>query len=82
MTLSQQPRQFPASDPARAAYERRRRAAWLDYLRVTQDADRIEYEDVEGNAWEQLQRRLARNEELLAAATTPSGRVLDGKRSS
>ena len=68
MTLSQQPRQFSAPDPARAAYERRRRAAWLDYLRVTQEAPRTEYEDIEGNAWEQLQRRLARNEEIYAGA--------------
>jgi hypothetical protein len=40
----------------------------MDYLRVTTDAAPAEYDAVEQNAWEQLQRRLRRNDELLALA--------------
>ncbi|MCB0877758.1 MAG: hypothetical protein KDC46_02100 [Thermoleophilia bacterium] len=53
-----------ALDAAEVAWERRRRAAWLDYLRATQEADRGQYHSVEGNAWELLQRRLRRNDEI------------------
>ncbi len=67
MTLSQQPRQFAGNGPAHAAHERRRRAAWLDYLRATREVAPAEYEAVEAEAWELLQRRLRRNDELLAA---------------
>lgn len=69
MTLGHQPRQFSAPDAARISFERRRRAAWLDYLRTTRDAAAREYEQVETNAWEQLQRRLRRNEELLVGSS-------------
>jgi hypothetical protein len=65
MTLSQQPRQAQAPDPTNAVWERRRKAAWLDYLRTTREAPRSDYEWLERNAWEQLQRRLRRNDELL-----------------
>lgn len=56
--------QVQAVDAASVAWERRRKAAWIDYLRVTRDADRGDYDAAEGNAWEQLQRRLRRNDEL------------------
>lgn len=59
--------QLSAHDVATASWERRRKAAWLDYLRIVHEADRSEYEAVEANAWELLQRRLRRNDELLAA---------------
>jgi len=59
--------QIPAPTAATASWERRRKAAWLDYLRIMQDADRSEYEAAEANAWELLQRRLRRNDELLAS---------------
>jgi hypothetical protein len=72
MTLSQQPRQFSKPDPAQVAFERRRRAAWLDYLRSTREAAAREYEQVETNAWEQLQRRLRRNVELLTSTAGPA----------
>lgn len=58
----------PAAPAPVVAHARRRRAAWLDYLRVTSEADRTGYDAVELNAWEQLQRRLRRNDELLALA--------------
>lgn len=64
--------QIPARDSADAAWERRRRAAWIDYLRMTRESSRSDYSAVEANAWEQLQRRLRRNDELrdsLAATT-------------
>jgi len=64
--------QVPARDTASVAWERRRNAAWIDYLRIAQGAERSEYEQVEQNAWEQLQRRLRRNDELLADAGTPA----------
>ncbi len=54
----------PAVDTAEAAWERRRRAAWIDYLRATREADRADYETAESNAWELLQRRLRRNDEI------------------
>ncbi|MBC7461163.1 MAG: hypothetical protein H7287_07360 [Thermoleophilia bacterium] len=59
-------------DVATASWERRRAAAWSDYLRVLNELERAAYEHGEQNAWEQLQRRLRRNDELLdaAAATT------------
>jgi hypothetical protein len=57
--------QVSAVDAASVAWERRRKAAWLDYLRVVRDATRGAYDAVEGNAWETLQRRLRRNDELL-----------------
>lgn len=63
-------RELPTRDVTNVAWERRRRAAWIDYLRVVQESDRSEYEQVEQNAWEQLQRRLNRNDELRAAATS------------
>ena len=56
--------QVPAVDATTAAWERRRRAAWIDYLRVVRGSSHGSYEDAEGNAWEQLQRRLRRNDEL------------------
>ena len=59
-------------DVAEVAWERRRRAAWLDYLRVLQDAERSEYLQAEQNAWEQLQRRLRRNDELRDSPATPA----------
>lgn len=44
------------------------RAAWLDYLRQTTEVGDAAYDEAESNAWEQLQRRLRRNDELLALA--------------
>lgn len=60
--------QVPARDAAEVAWERRRRAAWIDYLRQLREADRGEYDTVESNAWELLQRRLRRNDELRSDA--------------
>jgi hypothetical protein len=60
--------QIPMIDAASVAWERRRRAAWIDYLRATREADRAGYEDVEANAWELLQRRLRRNDEIRDTA--------------
>lgn len=60
--------QIPARDVASVAWERRRKAAWIDYLRTIRDADRPEYEAVEANAWELLQRRLRRNDEIRSEA--------------
>lgn len=60
--------QVPAIDAATVAWERRRRAAWIDYLRALREADRAEYEASETNAWELLQRRLRRNDEIRNAA--------------
>jgi hypothetical protein len=60
--------QVPAIDAASVAWERRRRAAWIDYLRAVRESDRPEYESAESNAWELLQRRLRRNDELRATA--------------
>ena len=65
MTTSHQSRQSNTGDPATVVWERRRNAAWIDYLRSTREAPRWEYEQHERNAWEQLQRRLRRNDELL-----------------
>ncbi len=56
--------QVPAIGAATVAWERRRKAAWIDYLRVIREADRSEYHSAEGNAWEILQRRLRRNDEI------------------
>lgn len=62
--------QSPSASPAALnAWQRRQRAAWLDYLRATRESDRAEYELIEQNAWEQLRRRLNRNDELLAATS-------------
>ena len=63
--------QIPAVDAASVAWERRRRAAWIDYLRAVQQIDRAAYDDAEGNAWEILQRRLRRNDELRGVAPAP-----------
>lgn len=60
--------QIPAIDAATVAWERRRKAAWIDYLRVVRESDRTQYEASESNAWEQLQRRLRRNDEIRDAA--------------
>ena len=60
--------QVPAIDAATVAWERRKRAAWIDYLRAVREADRVEYEDAEANAWELLQRRLRRNDEIRDTA--------------
>jgi len=62
------PQETIATTTATAAHTRRRRAAWLDYLRVTSEAPEASYNADESNAWEQLQRRLRRNDELLANA--------------
>lgn len=62
--------QVPTIDAATVAWERRRRAAWIDYLRALREADRAAYEDAEANAWELLQRRLRRNDEIRDAART------------
>lgn len=56
--------QVPATDAASVAWERRRKAAWIDYLRATREADGGDYDAAESNAWELLQRRLRRNDEL------------------
>lgn len=61
-----QPLRRPVSSHAQAAWERRRRAAWIDYLRSTREADSASYEHSETESWERLQRRLRRNDELLA----------------
>ncbi len=61
---AQHPTERGAIDAADAAWERRRRAAWIDYLRATRESDRGEYDAVERNAWELLQRRLRRNDEI------------------
>jgi hypothetical protein len=60
--------QVPAIDAATVAWERRKRAAWIDYLRAIREADRVAYEDAEANAWELLQRRLRRNDEIRDTA--------------
>ena len=57
-------RETSTRDVADVAWERRRRAAWLDYLRVVQSSERSAYAQDEQNAWEQLQRRLRRNDQL------------------
>lgn len=63
---SAQPLRFTSpTAQAVGAHERRRRAAWIDYLRSIRAARAPEYEEVEANSWEQLQRRLRRNDELL-----------------
>lgn len=54
-------------DAANAAWDRRRKAAWIDYLQITQNTSRNAYEQIEQNAWQQLQRRLRRNDELRDA---------------
>lgn len=59
--------QIPAVDAATVAWERRRRAAWIDYLRAVREAGRPEYEAAESGAWELLQRRLRRNDEIRQA---------------
>ena len=59
-------------DVATASWERRRAVAWSDYLRVLNELERSDYTQGELNAWEQLQRRLRRNDELLEAASSPS----------
>lgn len=61
-------RPAPATDAASIAWERRRRAAWIDYLRSIREAERPEYEAAESNAWELLLRRLRRNDEIRGAA--------------
>jgi len=43
----------------------------MDYLRVVREAERGAYADTEGNAWEQLRRRLHRNDELREQAAAP-----------
>jgi len=58
-------------DVATASWERRRIAAWTDYLRVARELETSAYVAGEENAWEQLQRRLRRNDELLEAAAAP-----------
>jgi len=63
-------RQVPAREVASIAWERRRKAAWIDYLRIVRSADRLEYVQIEQNAWEQLQRRLRRNDELRLGASS------------
>jgi hypothetical protein len=65
---AQRPVERGTIDAAEAAWERRRRAAWIDYLRATREADRGAYDAVEANAWELLQRRLRRNDELRSDA--------------
>lgn len=68
-------RESSTRDVAEVAWDRRRRAAWLDYLRVVQEAERSEYGQAEQNAWEQLQRRLRRNDELrdaVASSASPA----------
>lgn len=65
--------QVSARDAATVAWERRRKAAWIDYLRIVREADRSDYEPVEGNAWELLQRRLRRNDELRIGVATSDG---------
>ncbi|MCW2950516.1 MAG: hypothetical protein JWN41_1529 [Thermoleophilia bacterium] len=57
-----------ARDGATASWERRRLAAWSDYLRVVRELERSSYDHGEQNAWENLQRRLRRNDELLESA--------------
>ena len=66
---AQRPVERGTMDAAEAAWERRRRAAWIDYLRATREADRSTYSHAEANAWELLQRRLRRNDEILAGVT-------------
>lgn len=56
--------EFPTLDAAEVAWERRRRAAWIDYLRAIRESGRGAYDAVESNAWELLQRRLRRNDEI------------------
>lgn len=56
-----------APDQATAAWERRRLAAWGAYLHSVRDAAHADYEQVEQRCWEQLRRRLQRNDELLHA---------------
>ena len=52
----------PAADSR--TWERRRRAAWIDYLRTTRACSTDDYRTVEQQAWRQLERRLRRNDEL------------------
>ncbi len=55
-----------AHDPALVAWERRRRAAWFDYLRTIRSTAAAQYEQVESDAWRKLERRLRRNDERLS----------------
>jgi hypothetical protein len=63
-------RQSSVRNVAQASWERRRGAAWSDYLRTARELERSTYDQGEQNAWEQLQRRHRRNDELLQEATT------------
>lgn len=56
--------QIPVHDTVETAWERRRKAAWIDYLRAVRSTNRRDYYTAESNAWELLQRRLRRNDEL------------------
>jgi hypothetical protein len=51
-----------------AAFERRRRAAWIDYLLTTRDERGERYAEIEQAAWSRLERRLERNRQLLDEA--------------
>lgn len=62
------PREMSPAVAARTAWQRRRHAAWIDYLRTTREADAGGYDSVEQHAWAVLERRLRRNDELLAIA--------------
>lgn len=64
----QPPRRSPSPDPGTVAFERRVRAAWIDYLETTRTAPRRDYEAIEANAWARLQRRLERNEQRFPVA--------------
>ena len=64
--------QTSAPDVAGAAWERRRKAAWIDYLRAVREADESAYAVRETDAWELLQRRLRRNDELRDGAIAPT----------
>lgn len=58
-----QPRRTPQPDQYALAYDRRRRAAWFDYLQTTREAPRSQYHEIERAAWARLQRRLERNDQ-------------------
>lgn len=72
-TSAHEPRGAQSIAAADATWQRRRHAAWIDYLRSTREASSIDYADAEQHAWVVLQRRLRRNDELRALALHQAG---------
>jgi hypothetical protein len=55
-------RRHDSTSTSRSTAELRRAAAWMEYLAATRDAPEGSYADAEDQAWQQLQRRLQRND--------------------